>query len=242
MANAGGPAEWYNGLPPITRIFGTLCVATTMAMEFKMISPYTLVLDWDLVFRKFQIWRLVTNFLLIGGFSWNFLMRVILIHNYGVALEKGAFQFKTPEFVTMLLFGMASLLAASLALPSFGLIALNGPFVFMLLYVWSKHYPRQNVSIMGLFSVQGFYLPWAFLMINVVMGGSPWQDLFGILAGHLHYFLTELNPDTRRYMEPPNAVHQLVAWAKLGHANPQYQQAQRPGGVFRGRGHRLGGN
>ena len=112
-------------------------------------------------------------------------MRVILIHNYGVGLEKGVFQFKTPEFLYMLLFGALTLLSISLALPGFNLIVLNGSFVFMLLYVWSKHYPTQSVSIMGLFQVQGFYLPWAFLMINMVLGGSPWQDLFGIFAGHL---------------------------------------------------------
>ena len=64
------------------------------------------------------------------------------------------FQFKVAEFLYMLLFGAATLLSISLLLPSFGLVVLNGPFVFMLLYVWSKHYPTQNVSIMGLFQVQ----------------------------------------------------------------------------------------
>jgi len=170
-------------------------------------------------------------------------MRVILIHNYGVGLEKGVFQFKTPEFLYMLLFGALTLLSISLALPGFNLIVLNGSFVFMLLYVWSKHYPTQSVSIMGLFQVQGFYLPWAFLMINMVLGGSPWQDLFGILTGHLHYFLTELNPNTRQAMEPPEFVHKFLAWTKTGHVSPAYAQRQGPaGGVFRGRGQRLGGN
>ena len=169
----------------VFRFFATACVATTIAMEFRMIDPFYLVLDWGMVFTKFQIWRLVTCFFIIGGFSWNFLMRIILIHNYGVALEKGVFQFKTAEFLYLWLFGACTLLAVSLALPGFQLIVLNGPFVFMLLYIWSKHYPTQSVSIMGLFQVQGFYLPWAFLMINMVLGGSPWQDLFGIFAGHL---------------------------------------------------------
>ena len=218
-----------------------MCVATTIAMEFNVVNPFYLVLDWGMVFQKFQIWRLVTCFFVIGGFSWNFLMRVILIHNYGVGLEKGVFQFKTAEFVYMLLVGGATLLAISLALPGFNLIVLNGPFVFMLLYVWSKQYPTQNVSIMGLFQVQGFYLPWAFLMINMVLGGSPWQDLFGIFTGHLHYFLTELNPNTRHHMEPPEFVHKLVAWTNAGPPS-QRQAPTRPAGVFRGRGQRLGGN
>ena len=223
-------------------------------------DPFYLVLDWGMVFKKFQVsssssvpsrptpappslttnpprsrallaprkvWRLVTCFFIIGGFSWNFLMRVILIHNYGVGLRKGVFQFKTPEFLYML-FGALTLLSISLALPGFNLIVLNGSFVFMLLYVWSKHYPTQSVSIMGLFQVQGFYLPWAFLMINMVLGGSLWQDLFGILTGHFHYFLTELNPNTRQAMEPPEFVHKFLAWTKTCHVSPAY--AQRAGG------------
>merc|ERR1711970_132386 len=118
----------------------------------------------------------------------------------------------------MLLFGALTLLSISLALPGFNLIVLNGSFV-----------------IMGLFQVQGFYLPWAFLMINMVLGGSPWQDLFGILTGHFHYFLTELNPNTRQAMEPPEFVHKFLAWTKTGHVSPAYAQRQGPaGGVFRG--------
>uniref|UniRef100_A0A7S2Z190 Derlin n=1 Tax=Chloropicon laureae TaxID=464258 RepID=A0A7S2Z190_9CHLO len=130
-------------------------------------------------------------------------------------------------------------MSISFLLPSFNLVVLNGPFVFMLLYVWSKHYPTQNVSIMGLFQVQGFYLPWAFLMINMVLGGSPWQDLFGIFAGHMHYFLTELNPQTRHMMEPPLFVHKLVA--SFDGSAPARAGYARPTGVFRGRGQRLGG-
>jgi len=200
---ANGPTEWYNSLPPITRFFLTACVATTLAMEFKILDPHLLVLDMGLILGRFQIWRLVTPFFLVGGFSWNFLMRIILLHNYGVALEKGPYQFKTSEFVMMLLFGMFTLLSISLALPSFGFIVLNGPFVFMLLYIWSRHFPTANVSVMGFFTVPGFYLPWAFLMINMVLGGSPWQDLIGIFTGHMYYFLNELNPNTRGLLEPP---------------------------------------
>ena len=37
------------------RFFGTACVATTIAMEFNLIDPFYLVLDWGFVFRKFQV-------------------------------------------------------------------------------------------------------------------------------------------------------------------------------------------
>ncbi len=81
-------------------------------------------------------------------------------------------------------------------------------------------------------------------MINMVLGGSPWQDLFGIFAGHMHYFLTELNPQTRHMMAPPLFVHRLVASfdGSQGAAPRAAGGYARPTGVFRGRGQRLGGN
>ena len=34
-----------------------------------------------------------------------------------------------------------------------------------------------QVSIMGLVTVQAFYLPWCMVALNVAMGGSPMGDL-----------------------------------------------------------------
>ena len=38
-----------------SRFFGTVCVATTIAMEFNIVDPFYLVLDWGMVFKKFQV-------------------------------------------------------------------------------------------------------------------------------------------------------------------------------------------
>ncbi len=47
------------------------------------------------------------------------------------------------------------------------------------------NFPTGSVSIMGLVSLQAFYLPFAMLALSLVMGGDWMSDLLGILAGHL---------------------------------------------------------
>ena len=65
-------------------------------------------------------------------------------------------------------------------------VAFLGPsLIFMMTYVWSRHFPTGIVSIMGLVSLQAFYLPFAMLALSLVMGGDWLSDLLGILAGHL---------------------------------------------------------
>lgn len=51
-----------------------------------------------------------------------------------------------------------------------------------------------QVSLYGLVTIDAFYLPFAFVFINIIMGGSPVPDLFGIAAGHVWYFFTDLYP------------------------------------------------
>ena len=71
---------------------------------------------------------------------------------------------------------------ASLLLP----VAFLGPsLIFMMTYVWSRNFPTGSVSIMGMVTLQAFYLPFAMLALSLVMGGDWLSDLLGILAGHL---------------------------------------------------------
>merc|ERR1719378_1623655 len=62
----------------------------------------------------------------------------------------------------------------------------------VLVYLWSREYSEQVLSIFGLFNVQAFYFPWVLVAIRVLMGGSPIQDLCGIFAGHIYYFIEDV--------------------------------------------------
>ena len=73
------PGEWYNSLPPVCRTWGTACVLTTVGVQLGVIDLRSIYLDYPLVFKRFQIWRLLTNFCFLGGFSFPFVMRVMMM-------------------------------------------------------------------------------------------------------------------------------------------------------------------
>merc|ERR1719352_386107 len=69
---------------------------------------------------------------------------------------------------------------------------LSQAMLSVLVYLWSRENAEQVLSIFGLFNVQAFYFPWVLVAIRVLMGGSPVQDLCGIFAGHVYYFIEDV--------------------------------------------------
>ncbi|XP_057957687.1 derlin-1-like isoform X2 [Malania oleifera] len=187
------PAEFYNSLPPICKAYGTICLLATTAFHLGLYHPAHIALSYQLIFSRFQVWRLVTNFFFLGKFSINFGIRLLMIARYGVQLEQGPFGSRTADFLWMMIFGALSLLALA-AIPMLWTPFLGVSLVFMLLYVWSREFPNAQINIYGLIALKAFYLPWAMLALDVIFGSSILPDLLGIIAGHLYYFLTVLHP------------------------------------------------
>ncbi|KAJ4708560.1 Derlin [Melia azedarach] len=239
------PAEFYNSLPPISKVYGTLCVAVTTACQLRLLDPSILALEYELVFSYLQVWRLITNFFFLGTFSINFGIRLLMIARYGVNLEKGPFERRTADFLWMMIFGALSLLVLS-AIPIFRSYFLGISLVFMLVYVWSREFPNAQINIYGLVQLKAFYLPWAMLTLDVIFGSPLIPDLLGIIAGHLYYFLTVLHPlaTGKNLLKTPKWVHKLVARWRIGapainRAQPGVQPERRTGVTFRGRSYRL---
>jgi Derlin-2/3 len=173
----------------------------------------SLILSWDLVFKKFQLWRLLTNFIFLGKFSFPFAMFLMYIARYSVQLEQHHFQNRTADFVYMMMFGASVLLLVSFLLPFLNLLLLGPPLIFMLIYLWSRANTSANVSIMGMVSVKALYLPWAMLALDVIFGNSPVPGLLGILVGHTYYFLTAVYPRQSggtELLRTPKFVHDMV--------------------------------
>ena len=115
---------------------------------------------------------------------------------------------------------------------------LSQAMLSVFVYLWSREYSEQVLSIFGLFNVQGFYFPWVLVAIRVLMGGSPVQDLCGILAGHVYYFLEDVQGVR---LAAPQFVSDL-----LDTVDPATQRARARQGAFGGHqwgggGQRLGG-
>lgn len=235
------PAEYYKSLPPIAKAYGTACLLVTTAYQLGLCNPLHIALIHELVFTRFQVWRLITNFFFLGGFSINFGIRLLMIARYGVQLEKGPFDRRTADFLWMMIFGACSLLVLSL-IPFLRSGFLGISLVFMLLYVWSREFPNAQISIYGLVTLKAFYLPWAMLALDVIFGSPITPDLLGIIAGHLYYFLTVLHPlaGGRNILKTPMWVHKLVARWQIGVQPTIRAQPERTtGAAFRGRSYRL---
>ncbi|XP_054075515.1 derlin-3-like isoform X5 [Rissa tridactyla] len=100
-----GFAQEYLGMPAVTRTYTTACVITTAAVQLEFITPFQLYFNPDLIFRKFQIWRLITNFLFFGPLGFSFFFNMIFLYRYCRMLEEGSFRGRTADFVFMFLFG-----------------------------------------------------------------------------------------------------------------------------------------
>ena len=53
------------------------------------------------------------------------------------------------------------------------------------------------MSLYGLVTIQSFYLPFALLAISAMLGDWPILEAYGLAAGHLWYFFTDVFPRGR---------------------------------------------
>jgi len=183
------PEEWYKSLPKITRGYMTGALAATLLCQIGVISPYHLYLDFDLLFGKFEIWRLVTNHLFFGKFSLPFVFSLFFLIRYGSQLEQTRFPGRSADYLVMLMFCglICTLVAFVMELPFLAPALLSS-----IVYMWSRVFATQQISVFGLFEVEAFYFPWVMLAMTVLMGGSPVLSLVGIGAGHCYFFLEDV--------------------------------------------------
>lgn len=215
------PGEWYAKLPPVSKFWLTSCALTTAAWHAGVTDPRMFALSWKLVRGKFQPWRLVTNFVFLGKLSLGFAMRMYMIAQYAVSLERSAFTGAngTADFMTFLLTGAAVLTPLELVAPTFAQAFYADSLIFMCLYLWSRENPRARVSLMGIVRVGAFYFPWAMLGMTVIMGGDPVPDLLGILAGHFYHFFVNVYPrrsGRRSFIQTPRFLIALADYVNSG--------------------------
>ncbi|XP_072462860.1 derlin-3 isoform X2 [Notamacropus eugenii] len=189
MAQRGLAAEFWQ-VPAVTRAYTAACVLTTAAV-LELITPFQLYFNPDLIFRKLQVWRLITNFLFFGPLGFSFFFNMLFLYRYCRMLEEGSFRGRTADFVFMFVFG-------GVLMTLFGLLAslffLSQAFTLMLVYVWSRRNPYIRMNFFGL-NFQAPFLPWVLMAFSLLLGNSILVDLLGIAVGHIYYFLEDVFPN-----------------------------------------------
>ncbi|KAG7401140.1 Derlin-2 [Phytophthora boehmeriae] len=203
------PLEWYYEIPVVSRLYLTGSFLTTTACALDLVSPFSLYFNFNLIFFKGQVWRLVTNFLFFGLFSLDF-----LFHMYFVLLEEGSFRGRTADFVYMLLLGSAVMI---LVAPFVNIHFLGSSLTFMMVYLWGRRNEHVRMSFLGLFPFTAPYLPWVLFSFSILLGNSATTDLIGIIVGHIYYFLEDVYPTiasirgwkTQRPLATPRIIRYL---------------------------------
>lgn len=84
--------------------------------------------------------------------------------------------------------------ADQLAAPFMDVPFLSHSLVIMILYVWSRRNPFEQLQLYGLITVGAAFLPYVLVGLSLMMGQHPSIDLLGIAVGHLYYYLVDVLP------------------------------------------------
>ncbi|KAI9342768.1 derlin-1-like protein [Zopfochytrium polystomum] len=184
--------DWFSSIPPVTRALFTTSLGISIAAGVGIISPSYLYLAWPLVYRKFEIWRLITSFFWMPvGFP--YLTTLYFLYNYSWQLETTLFSNRRSDYVFYLIFTFIAILPPAIILKRFILLE---TLVVALLYVWAMANKHTEVSFFFGLRFKAMYLPWVWLVFDFLSGSTdPTGKLIGIAVGHLYYFLDKIYPE-----------------------------------------------
>ncbi|KAK9721417.1 Der1-like family [Popillia japonica] len=200
----------YMQIPPVTRVYTTACVLTTLAVQLDLATPFQLYFNPILILKQGQIYRLVTTFLFFGTFGFNFFFNMIFTYRYCRMLEEGSFRDRTADFVMMFLFGAVFMIAFAFIV---NLLFLGQAFTIMLVYIWSRRNPLIRMNFFGILNFYWVYLPWVLLGFSLLLGNAVYVDLMGIAVGHIYYFLEDVFPHQRggfKLLKTPSLLKNLL--------------------------------
>lgn len=205
--------QFYWDIPPVTRFYCTTCFLTTLAVRLELITAFQIYFNPVLIFKGFQFWRLVTNYLFFDDFGLHFFFRMLFTYHYCRSLEEGSFRGRTSDLVFLLLYGGAVITVMSMVLYYYLTIHFLGDaLTMMIFYVWSRRNRFGHMRFLGIFVVMAPYFPFVLLAFGFILNVSISQDIFGIIAGHSYYFLVDVFPKHPRgfkLLETPNLLKRV---------------------------------
>ena len=148
--------DFYISIPPLTRYYLTAVITSAFLITYVNfpIIQY-LYLDYTLAFKKFQLWRLITNVVVIGRFSMNFLFFLFFSYSTLSRTEKSFLDKRRyAEFIMMIIYLILFLHLVKVI----GFLIFNLPsgftvaqeLIFSLIYIDSKRDPERPASIYGI--------------------------------------------------------------------------------------------
>ena len=192
---------FYFRIPPITRYYLTcVFITATIATYIKPLQMliYYIFLDYQLALNNFQIWRLFTNILFVGGFSTSFLFFLIMIYMRFKEVEQNAIILRVyAKFIMMLFYLLLFLNIINIC--SFKIFDIKPGFtlaqqlLLAFIYIDSKREPQKTINLYFL-PIKNALYPYALIVFNIVSGAGIYDNIIGIIAGNIYYFLVDVLP------------------------------------------------
>ena len=193
--------SFYFRIPPITRYYLTcVFITATIATYIKplQIIIYYIFLDYQLVFNNYQIWRLFTNILFVGGFSSSFLFFLIMIYLRFKEVEQNSILLRVyAKFIMMLFYLLLFLNIINIC--SYKIFDIKPGFtlaqqlLLAFIYIDSKREPQKTINLYFL-PIKNALYPYALIVFNIVSGQGIYDNIVGIIAGNVYYFLEDVLP------------------------------------------------
>ena len=194
----------YFKIPPITRYYLTIIfIMAIIATYFKQLQAIIIYiyLDYDLVFQNFQIWRLFTNILFIGGFSTSFLFFVIMIYMHFRNVEQNSIVLRVYAKFLMMIFYLLCFLNI-LNIFSYKIFGFKPGFtlaqqlLLAFIYIDSKREPQKMINLYFIPMKNAIY-PYALIVFNIVSGAGIYDNIIGIIAGNIYFVLMDVLPQSK---------------------------------------------
>ena len=202
---------FFQQSPKITKILTLSSILISLLTWFEIVSPLSLYLNYSLIFKRCQIWRIFTNFFYFGDFSLSLLFHMLIFFRNSKLLEKKIFKGSAPDYLYFILFCMVFLLIFN---PFARIIFLSESLSFAMTYYWGRKSKTTNVEFMGVFTFRAPYLPWFYLVISFLLESDFKNDFYGLIIGHLYFYLKEILPRIKslnniKILETPKFFNKL---------------------------------
>lgn len=186
-------SSWLYSLPIITRTWLLGSFTVTLLVGLGLLPLKSVVLVWPRVWQRLELWRLGFSVFLLGGLGLGFLFNILFILQYSKSVEEQVFFNDPADYLFMLMFCTAILWLWDGFVSK--LFFFGPSLLSAVVYIWSKYHASQLVSIWGLIEIPGKYIPFAYLVMDLVTSGQlNVQALAGIVAGHCWYFADKIYP------------------------------------------------
>ncbi|XP_066928207.1 derlin-1-like [Clytia hemisphaerica] len=241
--------DWFRNIPIISRWWFTLSIMFPLLGRIGLLHPYYMVLSFQLIFYKFQIWRLFTCivfFPLSPQTGFHYLINLYFLYSYSTRLETGVFDGRPADYLFLLIFNSIALILLGFAM---NLMFLMDAIILSVLYIWCQLNKDQIVSFWFGTQFKAMYLPWVLAAFNMILGQGGLMEIIGIFVGHMYFFLMFKYPQDfggRRFLTTPAFLYNYLPNRRGGVAGfgqapaSRRDNSNRGANAFGGSGNRLG--